>query len=191
MSEKYYTLEEVADDCGYEVDRLLVYGITGELEICLLAHEPWILKEIGLEVKPELIGKIGPYPIPKENILKIRNTPYLRPIGENDRPNIRNILENLIVTHEEKLRFEKEHGPKKEMGTEERKNLLRLIGALIEQHYQGNDYKKGDGSPNANKISEKFHEQLALNDFSDKGMSDKNFRKLIPEAYALIMENKK
>jgi hypothetical protein len=100
-------------------------------------------------------------------------------------------VSELIVTNEEKLRFEKECIPKKDMVTErERENLLRLIGAFIEIHYQGNDYKKGDGSPNANKISEKFHEQLALNDFSDKGISDKSFRKLIPEAYNLIMENK-
>lgn len=187
---KNYTLKEVADVYGYTVDRLLLYGTIGELEICLLAHEPTILKEIGLEVKPELIGKIGPYPIPGENILKIRNTPFLRPIGESDRPNIRNILENLIVTHEEKIRFENEHIPKKEMGTRERENLLRLIGAFIEKDYSGNDYRKKDGAPNAEAISNKFHEWLALNDFSDKGISDKSFRKLIPEAYNLIMENK-
>ena len=99
--------------------------------------------------------------------------------------------EDLVITHEERLRFEKECVSKKEIVTErERENLLRLIGALIEIHYRGKDYKKGDGLPNANKISEKFHGQLALNDFSDKGMSDKSFRKLIPEAYNLIMENK-
>lgn len=188
---KYHTLQEVADDCGYEVDRLLVYGITGELEICLLAYEPRILKEIGLEVKPEPIEEIGPYPIPRESILKILNTPLFHLPGESGRPSQTEICAKLIVTHEEKIRFENEHIPKKEMGDRERENLLRIIGVFIERYYRGKTYRKSDNSPNANAISEEFHGWLIDNDFSDKGMSDKNFRKLIPDAYDLIMKNKK
>ena len=101
-------------------------------------------------------------------------------------------ISELIVTHKEKLRFEKEYAPiKTQMGTTERENLLRLIGAFIEIHYQGNDYRKNNSLPNATAISKKFHGWLIDNDFSDKGMSDKSFRNLIPEAYYLIMENKK
>ena len=60
LEKESYSLEEIAEDCGYEVDALLVYGITGKLEICLLANETAILKKIGLELNPELIGKLGP-----------------------------------------------------------------------------------------------------------------------------------
>jgi len=70
---EYYSLEDIADDCRREVDELLVCGINGKLEICLLANETAILKKIGLELNPELIGKLGPYPIPRKSILKIRN----------------------------------------------------------------------------------------------------------------------
>lgn len=185
---KYYTLKEVADDCGCEVDRLLLYGITGELEICLVAYEPRILKEIGLEVKPELIKEIGPHLIPRDNILKIRNADFF---STADRPSKGEICERLIVTHEEKIRFEKEHKPEKKMGTRERENLLRIIGALIKIHYQETAYRKKDGSPNADAIAKEFHNWLLLNDYSDKGIADGNFRKhVIPDAYKLIMEAK-
>jgi hypothetical protein len=101
-------------------------------------------------------------------------------------------ISDLFVTYEEKLRFEKECAPiKTQMGTTERENLLRLIGAFIEIHYQGNDYRKNDSSPNATAISKKFNGWLINNDFSDKGMTEGKFRKLIPDAYDLIMENKK
>jgi len=223
----YYSLEEVAVQWDCTVDDLLHYAEMEKLEICsyvYLGHYE-VAKDVQGKNAKRVFIPSGPCHmaglIPEQwRIMRLSghlNTkqqhfkflikhPFKKPPFNEMYLNLERDfhVSQLIVTNEEKLRFEKECIPKKEIGTKfekecipkkeigtkERENLLRLIGALIEIHYQGKDYRKGDGSPNANKISEKFREQLALNDFSDKGMSNKSFRKLIPEAYNLIMENK-
>ena len=183
---KYHILKEVADDCGYEVDRLLVYGITGELEICLLAHEPRILKEIGLEVKPELIGKIGPYPIPGENILKILNADFF---SSADRPSKGEICKRLIVTHEEKLRFKppSDQVNSNDIGEKERSTWLKIIYLLMRKlaNHQSSLVKKSDVKMSElEKVLKKAAKDHGL---TDKGLSDSNLSNIYNEAVRVLM----
>jgi len=195
-----YSLEEIANQRNCRVDDLLHYAEINKLEICVYIYEgeyevgkTWNEREkeyfpggpCPVWLSPGEWRKIRMYGHPYSTLIKHpQKEAYLFPV-ERDYA-----ISEYVVTNKERLRFEKECARKKEMGTEERENLLRLIGALIEQNYQGTKYKKRDGSPNASAISDKFHGWLIDNYFSDKGISDTSFRKLIPEAYNLIMENK-
>lgn len=180
----YYTVNDLAEEWDLtDWDILYCAGIEA-LEICL----------------PNFYGNAARYCCNSEDEYSDRCSKWggsIVPIRPEEAWQIRSdeywigsVCSELIVSHEEKLRFEQEHLHKqKELSIRERNNLLRIIGALIEIYYKGNRYRKSDGSPNANTISEEFHNQLEKRGFSEKGMSERKIRELIPEAYDKIKAN--
>lgn len=187
-SSKYYPISDLADEWNWKIEDILHYGVTGELQISFLVPS---------EADP------GPYPISKEDVIKFRSSDFgafkVESLPDSVKEKWIDILtmfstsryQNLVVTHEERLHFEKKCETVKELGNKERENFLRLIGAFIERYYSKKTYRKSDNSPNADAISKEFHSWLLDNNFSDKGISEEKIRKMIPGAYNSIMENKK
>ena len=254
---KWYPVSELAEEWNCSIEKILRYGVDGELQLSILIlpkkmalrlssyvdrkiENPSTRKEMldilkdavekDVKLKHELIelaAKNGPVPcpLPKEEVLNLwedwwpkakEYSTLLRSIMSlladptkwkeystllcsmslpeliDNKSQLTVMMQSVVVTHEEKIRFEKECNPKTKMGNRERENLLRLIGALISQHYHGAKYRKStDDSFNASTIAQDFHDWLEVNGFSDEGISPDSFRKLIPKAYDLIKENKK
>ena len=188
---KWYPVSELAEEWNCSIKKILHYGASGGLQLSTLAPSQ---------------NDPGPYPLSKEDALKLwENFPvwkgYLTELKSWSFPtslySINHVnkltvcMENIVVTHEEKIRFEKEYNRKTEMGNRERENLLRLIGALISQHYHGDKYiKSTDGSFNASTISQDLRAWLKKNNFLKEGMSNRSLREWISRAYDLIKENK-
>lgn len=68
--------------------------------------------------------------------------------------------------------------------------LLSVIGAFIEIHYDSSTFRKPSGKPNASQIAEDMEVKLRSRGFSTAGLSVSTVRRIIPEAYKKITENK-
>jgi hypothetical protein len=131
--ELYYYLSDLADKWHYEVNKLLYYGETGQLQICVVWDSEWrgrtdlnpkievekIFRHPNTPVRPKPGGL---HPIYKEDILRIRHGKGIECIRDINNATVayyftdagkpRQDIEkkfqitDLVVTHEEKLRFE-------------------------------------------------------------------------------------
>lgn len=180
-SSKYYPISDLADEWNWKIKDILHYGATGELQISYLVPS---------ETNP------GPYPISKEDAGR-----FLENIGGLYALEVKSLPEsvkerwggqrNLVITHEEKSRFEAtcDMASGNDIGERERSTWLKIIYLLM--HELG-DYKpsliKTDGL-NISQLEKILKKAAQKQDLSDNGLSNSTLSKIYNEAATELMPN--
>lgn len=226
----YYRIDEIALKWGCSKEDLLDYGEQGQLEICVrVMHDAESytveIDKHGREFPNWLYPKYlnGPYPLTKESIVSVKHSLPLKTVlprksegeGGVEFWNLKEPLlvlptsSALVITHDEKIRFEKEHGhieegvplTKKQVGNRERGTWLKIIYLMAMKLAENNRKLISKGTLNANAF-ESLMKDIARDldvvqklEDEDKGelvhlitqgMSDSTLSKLFQEGRMII-----
>jgi len=182
-SSKYYPISDLADEWNWKIKDILHYGATGELQISyLVPYEP----------------NPGPYLISKEDAGR-----FLENIGGLYSLKLKSLPEsvkerwgdqrNLVITHEEKSRFEAtcDMASGNDIGEKERITWLRIIYLLMRKlaNHQSNLAKPS--GVNVSQLAEVLKKAAKEYDLSDAGLSKSTLSKIYDEALESLMPHTK
>lgn len=212
----YYRIKDLVKEWSWDESKILHYGETGQLQICVVWDSKWrgrtdsnpkieeekIFRHPDTPVRPKPGGL---HPLYKEDILRIRHGKgitcirdinnatvayYFTDAGKPPKDIERKFkITDLAVTHEEKIRFEAvcDLASSNDIGEKERITWLKVIYLLM---HELADHKpnlvKTDGL-NISQLETILKRTAKKHDLSDKGLSNSTLSKIYNEAMTELM----
>lgn len=181
---KYYPIVDLADEWNWNIEDILHYGGTGELQISyidLSNSDP------------------GPYPLSRKGVLQIIADKYEMPWRFEVNWDPEEECSNLVITDEERVRFEAtcdmasnaspDTDEKERVGEKERISWLKIIYLLM--HLLASKIScltKGEGNNlNISEFEKKLKEVAPKYDLTEVGLSNSTLGTIYKEAENKLM----